>query len=79
MDPIQIRYNRGNLVPGKEYYKIHNREKSFAGTFVRLVRSGSGDGMTISVEFLLNDKTYYVDEEMWGSLNGSELTYFVEA
>ena len=41
---MDIRCNRANLVPGKEYYKIRNGEKIFVGTFVRSMRSGSGDG-----------------------------------
>jgi hypothetical protein len=39
---------------------------------------GSGDGTTVHTEFELNGKKICVNDEMWGSLNGSELIYFEE-
>ena len=79
MDPMKTRYDRVNLIPNKEYYMIHQGRKTFVGTFVQSMYSGSGDGMTVSIEFLLNDRPYYIEEDMWGSESGEELTYFTLA
>jgi hypothetical protein len=40
---------------------------------------GSGDGMTLHWEFIKDGNTIRVDDEMWGSLAGTELVGFVEA
>jgi hypothetical protein len=46
------------------------------GRFVKAYRMGSGDGMTLHWEFLKDGATIRIDDEMWGSLSGAELTGF---
>jgi hypothetical protein len=47
-----------------------------AGTFIRCYRMGSGDGMTVHWEFNNGGKMTTIDDQMWGSVSGKELTYF---
>ena len=46
------------------------------GRFVKSYTMGSGDGMTLHWEFELNGKIRRIDDEMWGSVNGTELVGF---
>jgi hypothetical protein len=39
---------------------------------------GSGDGMTLHWEFNLDGVITTEDNEMWGSVSGSELAWFIE-
>jgi hypothetical protein len=70
------------LLPGIQYIMIKEvngvTTEEDAGTFVRCYRMGSGDGMTLHWEFIKNGNTICVDDEMWGSLAGTELVGFVE-
>ena len=76
---LNQRLSRADLKVGTAYYKHKNGRQTYVGTFVQMYRMGSGDGMTIHAEFLCNGKTIQVDEEMWGSVDGYELTWFTEA
>jgi len=83
MDILKPRIDRLNLDTKKAYYQIKNVNgtlvKTYMGKFVRVYRMGSGDGMTLHLEFNDSGILNRVDEEMWGSLDGSKLSYFIEA
>jgi hypothetical protein len=80
---IQKRIDRVNLDTTKSYVRVRSvggkEVKEYVGTFVRVYRMGSGDGMTVHIEFNDNGRITRVDEEMWGSLSGAELSYFLES
>jgi hypothetical protein len=80
---IERRISRVNLDVGKSYTRVwnegHEEVRIFMGVFVRVYTMGSGDGMTVHLEFNDNGKLNRVDEQMWGSVDGSELSYFVES
>lgn len=74
------RISRGQLQVGINYIKIKqvngvNTEED-VGTFVRSYRMGSGDGMTVHWEFNKDGTIKTIEDEMWGSVSGSELTYY---
>jgi hypothetical protein len=46
------------------------------GKFVGVYRMGSGDGMTVQWEFNLDGQKIVVEDDMWGSVSGSELVCF---
>ena len=75
------RASRMNLDTTKSYIKVQTvagkRVEEVVGQFVRSYRMGSGDGMTVHWEFIKDGKTIRVDDEMWGSLAGTELVGFV--
>ena len=77
---LQSRCSRSNLDTTKEYImvkKVNGKvEELDVGMFVKSYYMGSGDGMTLHWEFLKNGVTIRIDDEMWGSLSGSELTGF---
>jgi hypothetical protein len=79
---IQKRISRVNLDVTKNYTRVriinNNAVKQFVGRFVKTYRMGSGDGMTVHMEFNDNGRITKVDEEMWGSVTGYELSYFIE-
>ena len=83
MDILKPYIDRVNLDTKKSYYQLKNVNgtlvKTFMGQFVRVYRMGSGDGMTVHLEFNDSGILNRVDEEMWGSVSGSELSYFIEA
>ena len=79
------RFRRGDLKPGAYYVRVNCangvKTATYVGKFIRSYRMGSGDGMTLHVEFY-NDVTktqVIIDEDMWGSILGEELSYFVHA
>lgn len=74
------RISRGQLQVGINYIKIKqvngvNTEED-VGTFVRSYRMGSGDGMTVHWEFNKDGTIKTIEDEMWGSVSGFELTYY---
>lgn len=77
---LQTRYSRADLDTSKSYIKVQKVDgktiEEEVGQFVRSYRMGSGDGMTLHWEFLKNGITIRIDDEMWGSVNGSELLGF---
>lgn len=77
---IASRCSRANLDTTKEYIMVKNVNGKLVeeevGLFVKSYRMGSGDGMTLHWEFLLNGATIRIGDEMWGSLSGVELTGF---
>ena len=79
---LERRAQRGNLDTTKTYYKVQkvgtDYKREEVGQFVRSYQMGSGDGMTIHWEFIKDGATIRVDDEMWGSLQGTELVGFVE-
>ena len=81
-DLIKSRATRGNLDPTKSYAKVHTvngtQQVEEVGQFVKSYRMGSGDGMTIHWEFIKDGKTIRVDDDMWGSVAGTELIGFTE-
>ena len=74
------RISRGQLEVGKAYIKIKEVTGTVTeedvGTFIRSYRMGSGDGMTLHWEFNKDDKITTIDDAMWGSVSGKELTYY---
>lgn len=79
---LEKRYTRATLDTTKNYIQVRTVNKKetrvYVGTFVRSYRMGSGDGMTVHMEFNDAGRITRVDEEMWGSVSGEELSYFVE-
>ena len=77
---LQSRCSRANLDTTKEYIMVKKIDGKLVeeevGLFVKSYRMGSGDGMTLHWEFLKNGITIRIDDEMWGSLSGAELTGF---
>lgn len=77
---LQSRCSRGNLDPTRSYIKVLKVDGKITeeevGQFVKAYRMGSGDGMTLHWEFNKNGVTIRIDDEMWGSVNGSELIGF---
>ena len=79
---MESRISRVNLDITKSYTRVKlvngTPVKEFVGRFVKTYRMGSGDGMTVHMEFNDNGRITRVDEEMWGSVGGYELSYFIE-
>ena len=79
---MEKRIDRTQLDTSKSYYqkRIINGKmtQTYLGKFVKTYRMGSGDVMTVHTEFDNFGTRVVVDEEMWGSLNGSELSYYTE-
>ena len=77
---LQARINRLNLDETKFYEKLvktkDGTHSTYLGRFIRSYRMGSGDGMTAHWEFDNNGVTTTIDDELWGSINGSELIGF---
>ena len=80
---MEKRASRGDLDTLKSYIKVQLvkgvQVREEVGQFVRSYRMGSGDGMTLHWEFIKDGKMIRVDDEMWGSVAGTELVGFVEA
>ena len=74
------RVSRAQLEVGKAYIKIKEVNDKVTeedvGTFIRSYRMGSGDGMTVHWEFNKDDKITTINDAMWGSISGKELTYY---
>ena len=83
MEIIRERISRLNLDTTKNYEKVQKVNGqdlvTLVGRFVKAYRMGSGDGMTVHMEFNDNGLVKRVDEEMWGSVGGYELSYFIES
>jgi hypothetical protein len=79
---IESRITRVDLDVTKKYTQVRivndTKVKEYLGKFVKVYRMGSGDGMTVHMEFNDNGRVTRVDEEMWGSISGRELSYFIE-
>ena len=79
---METRWKRGDLDPTKKYIKVWRVKdtelREEVGQFVRSYRMGSGDGMTIHWEFIKDGNTIRVDDEMWGTVGGSELVRFID-
>lgn len=77
---LQSRCSRTNLDTTKEYIMVKKIDGKIVeeevGKFIKSYQADSGDGMTLHWEFLKNGFTIRIDDEMWGSVNGSELTGF---
>ena len=77
---INSRMSRAALQAGIQYIKIIEVNGKIieedVGMFVRSYRMGSGDGTTIHWEFNKDGVIKRIDDELWGSVNGSELTYY---
>ena len=79
---MESRISRAQLKPGTEYIKIKqvngvNKEEN-VGVFVCSYHMGSGDGMTCHWEFKKDGIITTFDDEMWGSVSGSELIWYRE-
>ena len=79
---IESRISRVNLDITKNYTQVKivndTKVKEYLGKFVKVYRMGSGDGMTVHMEFNDNGRVTRIDEEMWGTISGRELSYFIE-
>ena len=80
---LKSRVSRTQLDTTKSYTRIRTvggkEERTFVGTFVRTYTTGSGDGMTSNLEFNNNGSITTISEDMWGSVNGDELSCFIES
>ena len=80
---LKPRFNRGNLDTTKCYIRVQNIDgkevKTYMGKYVKTYHMGSGDGMTLHLEFNNAGRSISVSETMWGSVSGEELSYFIEA
>jgi hypothetical protein len=74
---LETRYNRGNLEKGLAYIQVNRGTRTPVGIFQHSGYQGSGDGTELILVFKLNGTNHTVREEMWGSVSGSELSYFV--
>ena len=72
---LKNRFSRANLKPGVSYVQHKGLASWPVGKFVRSYYQGSGEGMEMVCVF----DTGEVREDMWGSPEGKELTYFTEA
>ena len=81
-DWLISKINRVDLHVNKNYIKVNLVKgalvKQYVGKFVKTYCMGSGDGMTVHMEFNDNGKITRVNEDMWGSMSGHELSYFIE-
>ena len=79
---LQPRIDRTNLDTNKCYTRVRKvkgvEERTYVGMFVRSYRMGSGDGMQLYIEFNDSGRVTTISEDMWGSVSGDELSYFVE-
>ena len=79
---LEARWARGDLDTKKSYIKVQRKGNDLievpVGRFVRSYRMGSGDGMTIHWEFEKDGIVSRINDEMWGSVDGSELLGFKE-
>jgi hypothetical protein len=79
---LETRWARGDLDTKKSYIKVQKKGDELievpVGRFVRSYRMGSGDGMTIHWEFEKDGIVSRIHDEMWGSVDGSELLGFKE-
>jgi hypothetical protein len=79
---LQPRIDRVNLDTKKCYTRVHkvngSQTQTYVGQFVRSYTMGSGDGMTVHLEFNDNGTITTIGEEMWGSVSGDELSHFIE-
>ena len=77
---LESRCSRANLDTTKEYIMVKKVDgkviEEDVGFFVKSYRMGSGDGTTLHWEFLKDGYTVRIQDDMWGSVNGSELTGF---
>jgi len=79
-DILESRISRANLIPGTNYIKVIQIYgiimEEDVGTFVCSYRMGSGDGMTVHWEFKKDGIVTTIEDQMWGSVSGSDLTYY---
>jgi hypothetical protein len=73
---MKSRYNRGNLEKGVSYIRVNQNNRIPVGKFQYSGYQGSGDGMELVLVFELNGKNHTIQEDMWGSVSGQELSYF---
>lgn len=73
---MKTRYNRGNLEKGVAYIRVNQDTRTKVGKFQYSGYQGSGDGMELVMVFELDGKQYTLQEQMWGSVGGKELSYF---
>jgi hypothetical protein len=73
---MKTRYERGNLEKGVAYIRVNQTGRTKVGKFQYSGYQGSGDGTTLVLVFELDGKNHTVQEDMWGSVSGSELSYF---
>jgi len=77
---MNSRISRAMLQVGLQYIMIKEvngvTTEEDVGTFMRSYRMGSGDGMTVHWEFNNGGKVTRIDDAMWGSVSGKELTHF---
>jgi len=81
MDIIYSRISRVSLDTTKFYEQVKTSADGtvsikYLGKFIKSYKMGSGDGTTVHCEFDNNGVITRIDEEMWGSVSGRELSYF---
>jgi hypothetical protein len=73
---MNTRFTRGNLEKGISYIQVNQTGRIKVGKFIESGYIGSGDGMELVLIFELYGKKHIVKEEVWGSVQGTELSYF---
>jgi len=71
---LAARIERVALDVTKHYIQVNSSGETYVGQFVKVYRMGSGDGMTVHLEFNNNGNKLTINEEMWGSASGAELS-----
>jgi hypothetical protein len=74
---METRYNRGNLEKGVAYIQVNRSTRTPVGKFVQAGYQGSGDGTQLVLIFEHLGRQNTIQEDMWGSTSGAELSYFV--
>lgn len=79
---LRQRVSRVSLDTTKSYIKVQRTQGGVVeepvGRFIRTYCMGSGDGMTVHWEFIKDDKTILINDEMWGTIDGYNLVGFKE-
>jgi len=73
---MKSRYNREDLEKGVAYIRVKQGLRTKVGKFQCSGYQGSGDEMELVLVFELDGKNYTLQEAMWGSVGGQELSYF---
>jgi hypothetical protein len=80
LQTLQSRCSRDDLDTSKQYIMVKKVDgkvvEEEVGYFVKCYQMGSGDGMTLHWEFLKNGITIHIQDDMWGTIDGTELIGF---
>lgn len=79
---LRQRISRAALDTTKSYIKVQRTQGGVVeepvGRFIRTYYMGSGDGMTVHWEFIKDNKTILINDEIWGTIDSHDLVRFKE-